>query len=123
MSTLDGRKRVVISNVRPQIEEGRFPARRAIGESVVFSADIIADGHDAVAASVIFRYGSDQLWHDIPMSHAGNDRWHARWTPGKEGFYEYRFTGWVDHFTAWKKGLLKKFDANQDIGIELRDRS
>jgi starch synthase (maltosyl-transferring) len=120
MSTLDGRKRVVISNVAPQIEEGRFPARRAIGESVVFSADIIADGHDAVAASVIFRYGADQLWQDIPMSHAGNDHWHATWTPAKEGFYEYRFTGWIDHFTTWKKGLIKKFDANQDITVELR---
>lgn len=120
MSTLDGRKRVVISNVAPQIEEGRFPARRAIGESVVFSADIIADGHDAVAASVIFRYGADQLWHDVPMSHAGNDRWHATWTPAKEGFYEYRFTGWIDHFTTWKKGLIKKFDANQDVTVELR---
>jgi hypothetical protein len=89
-------------------------------ESVVFSADIIADGHDAVAASVIFRYAADQLWEDVPMSHAGNDHWHATWTPGKEGFYEYRFTGWVDHFTTWKKGLVKKFDASQDVVIELR---
>lgn len=120
MSTLDGRKRVVISNVSPQVEQGKFPARRAIGESVTFSADIFADGHEAVAASVIFRHGSGQIWQDIPMSHTLNDHWTAIWTPDREGFYEYRFTGWVDHFTSWKKGLVKKFDANQDVAVELR---
>ncbi len=120
MSTLDGRKRVVISNARPQVEEGRFAARRAIGESVTFSADIIADGHDGVAASVIFRHDSSPLWQDLPMTHAGNDHWQARWVPDREGMYEYRFTGWTDHFTTWKKGLVKKFDANQDISVELR---
>ncbi|MCF0068912.1 alpha-1,4-glucan--maltose-1-phosphate maltosyltransferase [Dyadobacter sp. CY261] len=120
MSRLNGRTRAVISNVRPQIDEGRAPARRAIGEHVEFSADIIADGHDAVAASVICRHESEQHWQEVPLSHVGNDRWFATWVPPHEGFYEYRFTGWVDHFTSWKKGLVKKFDANQDIAVELQ---
>lgn len=110
----------MISNVAPQVEDGRYPAKRAIGEHVGLSADIIADGHDAVAASVIFRHESEQTWHDLPLSPAGNDRWEGTWTPAKEGFYEYRFTGWIDHFASWKRGLIKKFDANQDIAIELR---
>lgn len=117
---LDGIKRVVISNVGPQVESGRFPAKRAVNEPIEFSADIIADGHDAVAASVIFRHESDPTWQDLPMRPAGNDRWLCRWTPTREGFYEYRFTGWVDHFTTWKKGLIKKFDANQDITVDVQ---
>ncbi|CAG5068624.1 Alpha-1,4-glucan:maltose-1-phosphate maltosyltransferase 1 [Dyadobacter sp. CECT 9623] len=120
MSNKDGRKRVIITNVGPQVEEGRLPARRAIGESIVFSADIFGDGHDSVAASVIYKYESDQFWEQIPMQFIINDRWEARWTPDKIGLYEYRFTGWVDHFTTWKKGLVKKFEAGQDIAVELK---
>ncbi|KAA0993798.1 alpha-1,4-glucan--maltose-1-phosphate maltosyltransferase [Dyadobacter aurulentus] len=120
MSNKDGRKRVVITNVGPQVEEGKFPAKRAIGESIVFSADVFGDGHDAVAASVIFKHESDQLWEQIPMYYTLNDRWEASWFPEKTGFYEYRFTGWIDHFTTWKKGLVKKFDARQDIAVELK---
>jgi starch synthase (maltosyl-transferring) len=120
MSNKDGRKRVIITNVGPQVEEGRLPARRAIGESIVFSADIFGDGHDSVAASVIYKYESDQFWEQIPMQFIINDRWEARWTPDKIGLYEYRFTGWVDHFTTWKKGLVKKFQAGQDIAVELK---
>ncbi|TLV02578.1 alpha-1,4-glucan--maltose-1-phosphate maltosyltransferase [Dyadobacter luticola] len=119
MGIQDGRKRVVISNVAPQVEEGRFQAKRAIGESVVFSADIFGDGHDSLAASVIFKHESDQFWGDVPLQYVINDRWQTTWTPEKPGIYEYRFTGWIDHFTTWKKGLLKKFQAGQDISVEI----
>jgi starch synthase (maltosyl-transferring) len=120
MSTLDGRKRVVISNVAPQVEKGSYPARRAIGESVTFTADVFADGHDSIAASVITRNQNSPLWQDVPMRQIQNDHWEALWTPPATGFYEYRFTGWIDHFTTWKKGLVKKFDANQEISLEVR---
>ncbi|MCE6987626.1 alpha-1,4-glucan--maltose-1-phosphate maltosyltransferase [Dyadobacter sp. CY323] len=119
MSVTDGRKRVVITNVTPQVEAGRFPARRAIGESVHFSADIFGDGHDVVAAAVVYKHKSDTLWEEIPMHLVINDRWEAMWRPGKMGFYEYRFTGWIDHFTTWKNGLVKKLNANQDISVEI----
>ncbi|MCE7066088.1 alpha-1,4-glucan--maltose-1-phosphate maltosyltransferase [Dyadobacter sp. CY326] len=120
MQIQEGRNRVVISNVTPQIEGGKFPARRAIGESVVFTADIFGDGHDVVAASVIYKHASDSEWEEIPMQYVINDQWEASWKPSKIGVYQYRFTGWIDHFTTWKKGLVKKFDANQDISVEIR---
>ncbi|WP_310588640.1 alpha-1,4-glucan--maltose-1-phosphate maltosyltransferase [Dyadobacter psychrophilus] len=119
MHIQDGRKRVVISNVTPQIEGGRFPAKRVIGEQLTLTADIIGDGHDVVAASVIYKHESDMNWEEIPMQYVINDQWQATWKPEKTGFYEYRFTGWIDHFTTWKKGLVKKYDAHQDISVEI----
>ncbi|HEX2227522.1 MAG TPA: maltotransferase domain-containing protein, partial [Candidatus Binatia bacterium] len=42
----DGRKRVVIEAVTPEIDHGRFPAKRTVGDKVVVEADVFADGHD-----------------------------------------------------------------------------
>ncbi|WP_439554769.1 alpha-1,4-glucan--maltose-1-phosphate maltosyltransferase [Dyadobacter sp.] len=120
MSNQDGRKRVVITNVSPQVESGKYPARRAIGESIDFSADVFGDGHDVVAAAVIYKHESEENWNEVLMQFAGNDHWEANWSPDKEGFYQYQFTGWIDHFTTWKKGLVKKYDAHQDIAVEIK---
>ena len=46
----DGRKRVVIEGDYPEIDCGRFPIKRAVGERVNVEADIFSDGHDEVAA-------------------------------------------------------------------------
>ncbi|KQS26983.1 alpha-1,4-glucan--maltose-1-phosphate maltosyltransferase [Dyadobacter sp. Leaf189] len=120
MSNQDGRKRVVITNVSPQVEAGKYPARRAIGESIDFSADVFGDGHDVVAAAVIYKHESEENWNEVLMQFTGNDHWEATWSPDKEGFYQYQFTGWIDHFTTWKKGLVKKYDAHQDIAVEIK---
>ena len=37
--------RVVIENVSPEIDGGRFPAKRTVGEKVTVTADIHTDGH------------------------------------------------------------------------------
>lgn len=55
---VDGRKRVVIETVSPEIDAGRFPAKRAVGETVTVEADIFADGHDALAAVLRFKHES-----------------------------------------------------------------
>ena len=46
-----------------------------------------------------------------------NDHWQALFEPSEPGFYEFRVKGWIDHFASWQKGLLKKFEANQDIRV------
>ena len=48
---IGGRCRVAIENVRPEIDGGRFPAKRVVGERVIVEADIFADGHDAIAVA------------------------------------------------------------------------
>src|SRR5438046_3596971 len=51
----DGRRRVVVERVMPEIDAGRFPAKRATGETVTVEADIFADGHDVLAAVLKYR--------------------------------------------------------------------
>jgi starch synthase (maltosyl-transferring) len=74
---MKSRKRVIIENVSPEIDCGRFPARRAIGEKVRVNADIFADGHDLLAADLLYRKTGAPKWNTKPMSLLVNDRWEA----------------------------------------------
>ena len=67
----------MIEGISPQIDGGRFPAKRTVGDQVRVEADIFTDGHDAIAASLLaHREGSDE-WTEIPMQPLVNDRWTA----------------------------------------------
>ena len=115
-----GKVRVVIENVTPRVDCGRFPAKRAIGESVAVEADVFTDGHDAVTAVLFYRHDSSSDWHTVPMSPLGNDRWRAHFTVQSLGRYVFTVAGWVDHIETWRHGLAKKFEAGQDVELDLR---
>ena len=59
--------RVVIEGVTPEIDHGRFPAKRVLGDRVTVGADVFAEGHDRLAAVLRFRRSSDETWHEVPM--------------------------------------------------------
>ena len=72
---MEGRRRVVIEGVRPEIDCGRFAIKRTIGERVVVEADIFTDGHDQAAAALLSRRDGDRVPAESPMQPLGNDRW------------------------------------------------
>lgn len=115
----DGRKRVIITNVSPQVEGGKFPARTVIGEDTIISADIFSDGHDEVRASAFVKHEEEKQWEELSMELIVNDHWEAMWQPEALGFYQFKIEAWIDHFTTWKNGLRKKYEANQDIHLAL----
>ncbi len=115
----DGRSRVVIEHVQPQINCGRFPIKRTTGEKLTVIADVFADGHDEVRVAMLVKHSQDKDWQEFPMTFTGNDQWEASFIPEKRGIYEYTVQGWVDHLFTWQKALKKKFEANQDISVEL----
>ncbi len=111
--------RVVIEGVEPEIDDGRFPIKRCVGEEVVVAADIHADGHDVLAAVLRYRQAAEEEWKEAPMEAGVNDRWTARFTVTALGFYEYTLQAWVDRFASWRRDLSKKAEANQDVNSEL----
>ena len=112
-------RRVVVEGVRPEIDSGRFPIKRVTGESVVVEADVHADGHDRLAAAVLFRKAGASDWHEVRMETLGNDRWRAQFVVTDLGRYEYTIEGWIDRFATWRDELSKKFGAGQDVSSEL----
>jgi starch synthase (maltosyl-transferring) len=116
----NGRKRVVIENVEPEIDAGRFSIKRVVGEEVSVSADIFCDGHDQVSASLLYRKSQDKKWTEVAMTHAGNDVWRAGFVIEEKTDYSFTIKAWVNHFGSWCNDLLKKFGAGQDIQVELQ---
>ncbi len=110
--------RVAIENISPQVDCGRFPIKRAVGETVVVEADVFADGHDAVTAVLQYRSGNS-AWRDCAMTAVGNDRWRGQFSVQEPGTCQYTVSAWVDHLETWRRGLTKKFEAGQDISVEL----
>jgi len=115
----DGRKRVVIEGVTPEIDGGRFPIKRVTGESVVVEADVFADGHDLLECRLCFRRESDAEWQVAPLAPLGNDRWRGQFTVREIGRYRYTIEGWVSRFATWRADLLKRVVADQDVGVDL----
>ena len=115
----EGRLRAVIENVKPEIGGGRFPAKRVVGERMTVEADIFTDGHDALAAALLYRRKSDSHWSETPMESLDNDRWRATFEVTEIGTYLYTLQAWVDRFESWRQGLAKKLQARQDVAIDL----
>jgi starch synthase (maltosyl-transferring) len=114
----DGRKRVIIEGISPEIDGGRFPAKRTQGDQVRVEADIFTDGHDSIAAALlVHREGSD-AWTEISMQPLVNDRWTAAFRVKELGRYGFKVQGWVDHFETWRRDLLKRIKAETDAPVD-----
>jgi starch synthase (maltosyl-transferring) len=113
------RRRVVIENVQPEIDDGRFAIKRTVGERVIVTADAHADGHNELSAILLYRPASQAPWEEIPMRSLGNDRWIAEFTITRLEPYFYTVQGWVNSFQTWRRDLEKRLEAGQDVSVEL----
>jgi len=112
-------QRVVIENVTPEIDSGRFPVKRVVGEKVVVEADIFADGHDDLSAVLRFKKDDAPRWTEIPMEFVNNDRWRGEFIVTEMGRWSYTIKAWVDHFATWAHFLDKKVEAGQDVSVDI----
>jgi starch synthase (maltosyl-transferring) len=113
--------RVVIEAVLPSVDDGRFPAKRVVGEMVEVSADVISDGHDRVAAAVLWRPADEGAWHEVPMQAVGNDRWVCRFPLSRVGRHLFTILAWKDRFGSFAEELEKKHAAGLPIDLELEE--
>ena len=112
-------QRVVIDRVEPQINCGSFYIKRVVGQRVGVSADVLVDGHDVIAACVVYKHEKDRTWKEQRMTPGFNDSWHGSFKVTKQGFYEYKVQGWVDHPLNWQYGIGRKIADYQQVKSEL----
>lgn len=110
-----------IEDIYPCVDCGRYPVKRIAGESVEVWADIFREGHDVLAAALVWRDERDDAWHREPMLLHGNDRWHARFTPPAPGWHMFAIEAWTDQYATWRKEFLLKQEAGQDISLVARE--
>jgi starch synthase (maltosyl-transferring) len=115
---VEGRKRVVIERVSPEIDCGRFPIKRVVGDTVVVEADVFADGHDQIGCQILY-WQDEKKVTTTPMKPLENDRWRAEFSVEALGRYYYTVEGWIDRFETWRVDLVKRVAAAQDVHVEL----
>jgi starch synthase (maltosyl-transferring) len=115
----EGRRRVIIQNLLPVVDGGRFAVKRTRGETVVVEADVFADGHDAVACDLLYRAAVEEKWRRQAMQPCGNDHWRGVFVVEQLGTMFYTVTAWVDPLATWRNDLIKRAAAGQDLRVEL----
>jgi starch synthase (maltosyl-transferring) len=110
---------VIIENIWPAIDGGRYPVKIEIGDSIEVWADIFSHGHQIISSFLLYRQRGKKRWQRIPMRHFDNDRWHATFTPKEIGRYEYAIEAVRDDFKSWRQDFIKKYDANQEVSSDV----
>src|SRR5215207_10211082 len=110
---------IIIERVQPEIDAGRYPVKRVAGEILEVSADIFKDGHDKIAAVVRYRRASDDDWQEAEMQLVENGRWAGQILLPDNTRYVYTIEAFPDRWATWQDEVEKKFEARQDVALEL----
>ncbi|ABC94167.1 putative alpha amylase protein (plasmid) [Rhizobium etli CFN 42] len=114
--------RLAIENIMPRVDDGRFPIKRVVGEMATVEADIFADGHDPIAAVLLWRpHDAMAEWKETEMQLVENDRWRAEFLLERVGRYEFAVEAWKNAFAIFRYELTKKNDARLDLKLELQE--
>jgi len=119
MAPPDGRSRVIIENVTPEIDGGTFAAKRVCGERVIVEADIFADGHEMISGMLLFRREAEKKWHETALKLVVNDRWRADFRVDEIGRYRYTLAAWIDRFQSWRRDLQKRAEVNEHSELDI----
>ena len=115
------RGHVIVENVEPQVDCGRYRAKTITGDDVEVGADIYRDGPAVLAAAIRYRGPGDKKWSEARMTHVDNDRWGGTFRPDRIGAWEFVIEAWTDRFATWRRDLIKRVEAAQDVDLELEE--
>ncbi len=115
----DPLRTIAIEHVTPEVDDGRFPAKREVGCDVRVEADIFKDGHDILDAALLYRKRGSSSWSESPMVHVDNDRWAGSFVLPSIGRFEYVVEAWLDEYSTWLHDLEKKHEAGDVLRSEL----
>jgi starch synthase (maltosyl-transferring) len=114
--------RIQIEDVWPQIDCGRYPVKRSVGDEVEVWATIFRDGHELLGGAVLYRAPGASEWEETPMRQVEPDRWTGSFHVDRCGRWEFTVQAWVDRFESWRDELRRKVEAGQaDLDSELQE--
>jgi len=114
--------RIQIEDVWPQLDCGRYPVKRSVGDEVEVWATIFRDGHEALGAAVLYRAPGSAAWQEASMRLTEPDRWTGSFPVDACGRWEFTVQAWVDRFESWREELRRKVEAGQmDLTSELQE--
>jgi starch synthase (maltosyl-transferring) len=115
------RRTIIIERIEPELDGGRYPVKRVVGDQLLVTADIFAEGHDLLDAAVLLRADDDPAWREAPMRPIENDRWSGHVELLRNRWHAYAVEAWRDGFGSWRHGLDRKVEANVPVPVELEE--
>jgi starch synthase (maltosyl-transferring) len=110
----------VIEHVTPAVDDGRYAAKRVIGDLCAVGADVYKDGHDVLRARVRYQGPRDRSPRYEPLTYdAKADRWNGGFVVDEIGAWRFTVEAWTDAFESWREKFEKKVAAAQDVRVEL----
>ncbi|MEQ6327673.1 alpha-1,4-glucan--maltose-1-phosphate maltosyltransferase [Pseudomonas chengduensis] len=113
--------RLAIEAVQPIIEGGRFASKCLCGREFPVTAVIFSDGHEQLAADLLWRANGEATWQRTPMQALGNDRWSATLRIDQQGRGEFAIEAWLDVYASFRQELVKKLGAGVPVELELQE--
>ena len=110
---------VWIGRVGPELDGGRFPVKREVGEWFEVTADILREGHEALTAVLRYRTVKDTEWREVRMEPIGSDRYAARFRLEENTRYVYTIEAYPDPFRTYTDDLRKRLAAGMEVTSEL----
>ncbi|MHB8734429.1 MAG: alpha-1,4-glucan--maltose-1-phosphate maltosyltransferase [Terriglobales bacterium] len=110
---------LIIENLWPELNAGRHPVKREVGDLFTVWADVFRDGHDVIAAALWFREFDAADGHQVVLQPIGNDRWSGSFPLQRVGRYRYTVEAWTERFESWRRDTLRKQAADQDLSSDL----
>src|SRR5260370_40860597 len=106
---------IIIEDVMPSVDGGRYPAKRIAGEPCVVEADIFRDGHQVLRAAIKWRRKQDEAFDEAPMAALDNDRWRGEFIPTEHARYRSTVEGWTDLSAPSLGGFTRSLQAKMPI--------
>ncbi|MGA4532995.1 alpha-1,4-glucan--maltose-1-phosphate maltosyltransferase [Ectopseudomonas chengduensis] len=113
--------RLAIEALQPILEGGRFASKCLSGRPLPVSAVIFSDGHEQLAADLLWRANGEATWQRTPMQALGNDRWSAVLRIDQQGRAEFAIEAWLDVYASFRQELVKKLGASVPVELELQE--
>ncbi|MGZ4531846.1 MAG: maltotransferase domain-containing protein, partial [Mycobacteriaceae bacterium] len=106
--------RLAIDDVAPVVACSRHPAKAVVGEVIPVAATVWRDGHDAVAATVVWRAPGAGAAMQVPMVEGAEpDRFHGLLRADTPGLWSFRVDAWSDPLTTWRHAVNAKVGVGQ----------
>ena len=118
---IGSRRSIIIERIAPELDGGRYPVKRVVGDQLVVTADIFADGHDLLNAAILVRADDELSWRRAPMRPIDNDRWSGHVELLRNRRHAYAIEAWRDAFGSWREGLRKKLEAGVAVPTEIEE--
>ena len=123
MSTIavNGRNRVLISNISPAIDNGRHPLKRVLNETIHLSCTLFADGHDIVRGQALWKAKADKQWQSNDLLPLENEVYACNFHFTEIGAQEYKVQAWIDKGLSWLRKVQLEFEGQQDLELLIQD--